>query len=146
MKETNNRAFGTFGESIAREYMVKKGYTYVQSNYYAPHGEIDVIVKDGKHIVFCEVKTRLNTEGSLRYGRPASAVGGAKRSALVLAANAYLLENPGNLSPRIDVIEVYVTQIDAQGETWYRIDKTVHFENAVTTTSSLKYKRRDWKV
>lgn len=139
----NNREFGNIGETAAAEYLVKKGYKIAARNYYATHGELDIVAVNDVNIVFAEVKTRTNAESSLRYGRPASAVGVPKKEALVLSAQEYLYSNPSPLQPRIDVMEVYLTPLEKNGKTEYRIDDIVVFENAVMSDSRTKYKRKD---
>ena len=51
---------GAWGEALAAEYLRKKHYTLVAAGYYCKFGEIDLIVKDRKFLVFVEVKLRKN--------------------------------------------------------------------------------------
>ena len=67
----NTKKFGDSGEAFAAEYLAGKGFSILERNYRTPMGEIDLIARDGRVLVFIEVKTR-KTE---RYGRPALAVG-----------------------------------------------------------------------
>ena len=64
------KELGNIGEQIAVEYLEKNNYQILKRNFYCRQGEIDIIAKDKKEIVFIEVKTRSN----LKYGRPAEAV------------------------------------------------------------------------
>ena len=55
---SSKRKFGDIGEKIAKRYLARKGYKVIGQNYWKPWGEIDIIAKKGKLLVFCEVKTR----------------------------------------------------------------------------------------
>ena len=139
----NNREFGYFGEGVAAEYLMRKGFTVAARNYYAAGGELDVVAYNDKYLVIAEVKTRYNGE-SLRYGRPASAVNAFKKNAVATAAKQYLFEHPTRLQPRIDVIEVIVSTHRAEdGSVWYFIDSVEHIENAVQSSQSVRYGSRD---
>lgn len=98
-----SRISGAWGEALAAEYMRKKHYKLVAANYSGRFGEIDLIVKDRKYLVFVEVKTR-------RSGNFAAAreyVDRRKQDRLRITASMYLAENPTKLQPRFDVIEIY---------------------------------------
>jgi putative endonuclease len=49
---------GRRGEDAAAHYLRSIGYKIIQRNFVTPLGEIDIIARDGKTIVFVEVKTR----------------------------------------------------------------------------------------
>lgn len=101
----NRRKFGIIGEKIAQGYLKNKGYTIVKTNYYTQRGEIDIIAKKDKNIVFVEVKTRNNLE----YGSPAMSVNGIKKKNLKSAANIYIYQNKlYKYSVRFDVIEIII--------------------------------------
>ncbi|MDP8951493.1 MAG: YraN family protein, partial [Actinomycetota bacterium] len=57
----NRRRIGERGESLALGYLAKKGYAPVERNYRTRHGEIDLIVREEKTLVFVEVKLRRGT-------------------------------------------------------------------------------------
>ena len=139
----NNREFGYFGESAACDFLRQKGYKIVARNYYAAGGELDIVAENEKTLAVCEVKTRYNG-ASLRYGRPSASVDTRKQTAVAEAAKQYLFDHPTNLAPRIDVIEVLVsTHTDINGETWYFIDMINHIENAVLSSSRVRFGSRD---
>ena len=94
---------GAWGEALAAEYLRKKRYTLVAQGYRCKFGEIDLIVKDRKHLVFVEVKTRK----SARFAAAAEYVDRRKQDRLRITASMYLSKNPTTLQPRFDVIEVY---------------------------------------
>jgi putative endonuclease len=81
---------GKWGEDIALEFLLKKGFDLVERNFRSPDGEIDLIVKKGLDLVFVEVKTRR----SLEYGSPEEAVDSEKIDHIEAAAGWYLQQNP----------------------------------------------------
>lgn len=99
----NNRKFGSEGESAARDYLIHKGAKILACNYQRPTGEIDIIARMQKTILFVEVKRR----SSLRYGRPCEAVHSQKQMHILNTAMLYLQENGlEEASLRFDVIEI----------------------------------------
>ena len=52
------RRTGAVGEQMALQYLEKQGMQHIASNVRFKQGEIDLIMRDGATIVFCEVKTR----------------------------------------------------------------------------------------
>ena len=47
---------GHWGEAMAAEYLRKKRYEIIACNYHTRFGEIDLIARDRKTVVFVEVK------------------------------------------------------------------------------------------
>ena len=74
----NSKLKGAWGEETAAEYLRKKGYTIVGLNYRVRGGEIDVIARNRRELVFAEVKTR----ASARFAEAREAVTPAKYSVL----------------------------------------------------------------
>ena len=101
-----NNIAGAWGEALAAEYLRKKRYTLVAAGYYCKFGEIDLIVKDRRFLVFVEVKLRK----SANFARAAEYVNRRKQDRLRITASMYLVENPTKLQPRFDVIEIYAPQ------------------------------------
>jgi len=66
-------------------------------------GEIDLIARSGRYIVFVEVKTRKND----RFAAAREYVDAEKRRKLRNTAAIWLANNETELQPRFDVIEVY---------------------------------------
>ena len=86
----------------------KHGAKILEANYRRPTGEIDIIAKKGRRVLFVEVKRR----SSLRYGRPSEAVNPAKQAHILRTAQLYLQENGLEDAPvRFDVIEVLPGEI-----------------------------------
>ena len=99
----NRRVTGALGESAACTALEKARCAVLERNYRRPCGEIDIIAREGRTILFVEVKTR----ASLRYGRPAEAVNRTKQLKIMRTALCYLTENGlEDAAIRFDVIEV----------------------------------------
>lgn len=55
---TQKSELGNYGENLACEYLIKKGYKILERNYRKPWGELDIIARaPDKTLVFVEVKT-----------------------------------------------------------------------------------------
>ena len=94
------------GEEAACAYFRSLGFTVVDRNFRAPGGEIDVIVRRGRLVVFCEVKARTST----RYGAPAEAVDFRKAVRIRRCAAVWLKECcPARVDVRFDVLSVIVS-------------------------------------
>lgn len=60
--KTYNQDIGAYGEKIAQEYLIKKGYKIIATNVKVSFKEIDIIALHNKILVFVEVKTRTSTQ------------------------------------------------------------------------------------
>jgi len=98
-----NNLSGAWGEALAAEYLRKKRYTIIASGYRCRMGEIDLIVRDRKHLVLVEVKLRK----SKTFASAREYVDHNKQRRLRTTAALYLSENPTELPARFDVIEIY---------------------------------------
>ena len=101
-----SKIIGAWGEAQAAEYLRKKRYTLVATGYSCKFGEIDLIVKDRKFLVFVEVKLRKNA----KFAQALEYVDRRKQDRLRITASVYLAENPTKLQPRFDVIEIYAPE------------------------------------
>ena len=97
---------GAWGEALAAEYLRKKRYEIVASGYRCRFGEIDLIVRNKRFLVFVEVKLRK----SARFAAAGEYVDFRKQSRLRSTAAMYLAEKPTLLQPRFDVIEIYAPE------------------------------------
>lgn len=95
------RDIGILGERLARDFLQKIGYQVIESNYRCPHGEIDIIARDGDCLVFVEVRTRTSAE----FGHPEESITRTKKERLRQVALHYQQEH-NDLPPswRIDVV------------------------------------------
>lgn len=73
-------------------------------------GETDIIYRDGKELVFCEVKTRTLKHYAKDYGAPSRAVDHEKKKRLRRAAKSWLKGTKGHIVTRFDIIEVILAE------------------------------------
>ena len=94
---------GAWGESLAAEFLLKKRYRVVASQYRCRFGEIDLIASHKKTLVFIEVKLRKSDQ----FAQAMEFVDHNKQHRLRTTADFYLSKYPSELQPRFDVIEIY---------------------------------------
>ena len=101
-----NNLTGAWGEAVAAEYLRKKHYRLLATGYRCRFGEIDLIVSDKRYLVFVEVKLRKTD----RFAEAREFVDFRKQNRLKTTAAIYLSQNPSELQPRFDVIEIYAPE------------------------------------
>jgi putative endonuclease len=81
-----------------------RGYRILERNAWAAGYELDLVVRRGRRLVFCEVKEKLGD----RFGEPVEMVDGEKQRRIRRAAEAWLARHPesGDLQVSFDVIAV----------------------------------------
>ena len=100
---------GKKGETDAVKYLKRNGYRILEQNYRTKLGEIDIIAKDGKTIVFIEVKTR----NSSHFGNPKWAITPKKQRNMSMAALFYLKATQQSLEKaRFDVVTIQPEKIE----------------------------------
>ncbi|GGK89902.1 YraN family protein [Mangrovihabitans endophyticus] len=100
---TERQAVGAYGERLAERHLVDQGLVVLARNWRCREGEIDLILRDGDDVVFCEVKTRRGGT----HGTPAEAIGQAKvRRLRVLAARWLAQSAVRPRDVRFDVVAV----------------------------------------
>jgi len=112
-------SFGKKGETIALEYLIKKGYMILERNYRSGKNEIDIIARNSGEIVFIEVKTR----SSEIFCEPESAVNRDKQRAIIRVAHSYIMRNNIKEEARFDIIAIIRNEVET---------KINHIENAFT--------------
>lgn len=98
-----NGALGAYGERVAERYLAERGMVVLDRNWRCEAGELDLVLRDGEVLVFCEVKTRSGTS----YGHPLEAVGEVKTERLVRLGDRWMEERgvvAGDV--RFDVVAV----------------------------------------
>ena len=116
-----NTLLGRWGEDLAAEYLQRKGYRLITSQWRCRLGEIDLIVQNRNFLVFVEVKLRKSS--AVACAR--EFVDYRKQEKLRAAASLYLSWHPTRCQPRFDVVEIYAPQ---GRET--KIPEIYHIENA----------------
>lgn len=124
----NIGATGRAGEDAALAEYLRRGFTLTARNFQTRWGEIDLIVTDGKTVVFCEVKTR--TPRSRMKGVTAMTL--AKKRKIFRTALLYMQEAQVSLTvqPRFDVAEIDGHWAVLDGEERFLVDVLRLYENA----------------
>ena len=97
---------GPWGESLAAQYLKKKGYKILACNYRTRFGEIDVIART-RDVVAC-VEVKLRKSADLVHAR--EYVGYQKQARVMAAAEVWMCENASEDQLRFDVIEIYAPE------------------------------------
>jgi len=96
-------ALGKAGEDLACRELTRRGYAILDRRWRQRFGEIDIVARQGRVVVFVEVKAR---EGS-RCGAAVEAISAAKRRQLIRLARMYVARRHLIESPcRFDVVAV----------------------------------------
>jgi putative endonuclease len=120
-KKLSTHLEGKKGEQSASSFLRLKGYKILETNYRVPQGEIDLVARKGKFLVFVEVKTRRGDS----QGSPFEAVSPHKVRRLSAAAALYLASHPSEgISCRFDVVAI------GPDKNWLGFLKIRHLENA----------------
>ena len=105
---------GRSGEDLAARWYEDEGFEVLARNWRCRQGELDLVARRGRLVVFCEVKARTTDA----FGVPAEAVGPVKQAkvrrlaALWFAAEARSSEGSGRSGPvRFDVASVLAGQV-----------------------------------
>jgi putative endonuclease len=70
----SKQALGAYGEQVAERHLVEAGLVVLDRNWRCDEGEIDLVLREGRVLVVCEVKTRTSND----HGTPHEAVTAAK--------------------------------------------------------------------
>lgn len=116
----NRRELGDVGEKLAQEFLQKRGYQIIETNFLCRFGEADIVATCDGEISFIEVKTR----GQELFGNPSDAITYTKRKHIYKVAEFYLYKNKiMDVPVSLDVIEVYLLKD--------REPRIIHLRNAI---------------
>ncbi len=91
---------GEQAETLAVAFLRAQGLMIVERNYHCRFGEIDIIARDGKTMVFVEVRRRSGNA----FGGAAASITSAKREKLLKTARHYLAGAAGLPPCRFDAV------------------------------------------
>ena len=112
MKLSKNNA-GLEAEKLAATFLASHGLKLVTQNYHCKYGEIDLIMKDAKTLVFIEVRLRSNSQ----FGSAGASITPQKQQKLILTAQHYLQQH-GDCQCRFDAI--LMSKADVSHIEWVR--------------------------
>jgi putative endonuclease len=130
----HRRALGATGEELAARHLEALGLQIVERNFRTRHGELDLVARDARRVVFCEVKTRIISAttgplGSTRPYGPLDSIGVRKRRQVRAMARIWLTDAHDRLGPgspaeiRFDAVGI---TLDSSG----RLIELEHLEGA----------------
>jgi putative endonuclease len=92
------------GERLAARHYRLRGYRLLDANARCGGYELDLVLRRGRTLVFCEVKEKSGPG----FGHPAEMVDAEKLRRVTVAATAWLARHPeaAGLEPRIEVAAV----------------------------------------
>jgi putative endonuclease len=91
-----------------------RGYRILATNAWAGGNELDIVVRRGRRLIFCEVKEK----GGAGFGDPLEMVDEEKQRRLRCAANSWLARHPeaAGLSVSFDVMAVRDGRLERSAE------------------------------
>jgi len=115
------RDTGILGEKLAKDFLKKRGYHILETNYRCPEGEIDIVAKHKDSLAFIEVRTKASQE----FGSPEESITPVKRERMRATA-AHYLQTHDNL-PLLWRIDMVAVELDQNG----KLSRIELIENAV---------------
>lgn len=98
-------ALGAWGERLAAERLLRRGWRIVEKNYRLGRREVDLIVRRGEILAFVEVKTRAGA----RFGPPEASVTRRKQREIETVARDFIMRRrPDCPAVRFDVVAIVV--------------------------------------
>lgn len=110
----NSNNQGIAAEQQALAFLKKQGMALVTSNYSCRYGEIDLIMRDDRTLVFVEVRLRSNQQ----FASAAHSIDARKQQKLIRTAQFYMQQHDVESSCRFDVV-LFNDKISGQAE-WIR--------------------------
>ena len=108
---TGSAELGRRGEARAARWYRRRGYRVLALNWADDAGEIDLVVRRGRRLVFCEVKSRATP----RHGSPIEAVDAGKQRRVRAAARRFLAAHDlVGVAHRFDVAEVLAGRVSVR--------------------------------
>ena len=107
------QALGAAGEDAAAAWYEGRGYEVLERNWRRREGEVDLIARQGRTVVFCEVKARTSD----RFGTGAEAVLAPKQRRIRRLAARWLSEltpaaGRSRVDVRFDVVSVTAGEVE----------------------------------
>ncbi|MCM3782980.1 YraN family protein [Neobacillus mesonae] len=122
-KKDTRKEKGKAGEVAAMQYLQKKGYRIVETNWKCRSGELDIIAEIDGTYVFTEVRSRTPSD---RFGTHLESVNHRKIAQVRRTAAVYIQEHKLYNSPiRFDVIGVLLDHVDWSQKP-LNIDHVIH--------------------
>lgn len=100
---SQRKNLGSYGEQLAKQYLIDQGYEIVAQNWRCSEGELDLVALDEAMLVFIEVRTRRG----VAHGTPEESITARKQAKLIELAYHYMANIDKSDYPwRIDVVAI----------------------------------------
>lgn len=104
---TYKKQVGQYGETVACEFLEKRGYKIIKRNLQTSHKEIDILARINNVQVFVEVRTRT----SQSFGGAVEAIGKRKIKNFQTAVKSYVINNNLDFNQvRLDFLAVDINK------------------------------------
>jgi putative endonuclease len=100
ISKLTSKEIGQFGEMIAKSYLIKKGFYFIDQNVHFSHAEIDLIFENSTQFIFVEVKLRRSD----KYGKAIEQITGTKLKNMRKCIEMYQYQIKVLKEPRIDMV------------------------------------------
>lgn len=111
--KSNDTTDGARAEALAAAFLERSGLAVLERNFRVRGGEIDLVCREGKTLVFVEVRLRRRGD----FGGAGASITRSKRRRLLLAAQHYLMRQPDALC-RFDA--VLMASLDEAAIEWVK--------------------------
>jgi len=106
---THNQNIGRFGETLAKNFLIKHGYEIIDANVKLSYQELDLVARFNGLTIFVEVKTRI----SQFYGPAENAMAFSKLERFRRGIEMYIARNDLNVDEiRADLITVDIDHLE----------------------------------
>ena len=123
-----HNSVGRWGENLAVEYLITRGYAIVETNWRMERLEIDIIATKGNRIIFVEVKTRSSEDYD-----PLEAIDNKKKNHMIRSAHNYIIAKDIPYEVQYDIITIIGDQHE------YRLE---HIPDAFIPSVVTRHSRR----
>lgn len=111
--EAIRQRIGKAAEELAARHLLAHGLRIIERNFRVRGGEIDLIAREGRTLVFVEVRLRTRAD----FGGAGASITGKKQQRIILAARHYL-QTHGEQACRFDA--VLLDALDAKAIEWIK--------------------------
>jgi putative endonuclease len=94
MADDPRRRLGARGEELGARHLEARGFEVVERNFRTRYGELDIVARDARFLLFCEVKTRIarDVAGAGDVLGPFAAIGPRKQRQVRAMAREWLAQ------------------------------------------------------
>lgn len=118
---THNQNIGKFGETLAKKFLIKRGYKIIDANVKLSYQELDLVAEKDGRIIFVEVKTRL----SQFYGPAENAMALTKLERFRRGVEMYIFKN------NLDIDEIRADLITVDIDHLKQTAKIKHYQDVI---------------